>query len=89
MKRAPILLILTTVAGAIALDISTAGAQTKLRLECQRNLSDGRTLVTDDRRIPEGSGFKVLSFEARRTESGWSYGPCEVVLRPLRGSGTR
>lgn len=64
---------------------SSASAQSgrTLQTTCQKNLSDGRILVSDGRAIPDGYGFKVVKYTPRSRDSGWSTGPCTVVLRKL------
>lgn len=55
-------------------------AETKMKLNCQQNLDDGRILVTDGRLLPSTGRYKVESYEPTRSDNGWSYGPCVFVF---------
>ena len=55
-----------------------APARSRMTMACQRNLDDGRTLISDGRLIPDGARTKIVSYRPTRRETGWSYGTCTV-----------
>ena len=46
---------------------------------CQQNIADGRVLL-DGRSLPAGARYKVVRYQPRSTEAGWSHGVCEIVF---------
>ncbi len=75
---------LITIACVLLFLTASAEAGTKMTMQCQQNLSDGRVLVSDGTLLPENARFKVLSYKPARKSDGWSYGTC--VLDVTQGA---
>ena len=62
---------------------AVAQSSVRMNLTCQKNLSDGRILVSDGRLLPDNARFKVISYRETSRDGGWSQGPC--VLDVTKG----
>lgn len=60
--------------------VADARSSTTMTLMCQKNLGDGRILVSNGDRLPPNSTFKVIKYRPTSRDGIWSTGPCTVLV---------
>lgn len=68
-------------AGSFAACVAGTGPEPGLTMviACQQSLDDGRVLV-DGSKLPSAANYKVVRYQPRSSEMGWSHGTCEIVF---------
>ncbi len=69
------------IAAALALACTQAQAAggVPMTVPCQRNLDDGRVLLSDDP-LPPNPRYTVLHYAPSTSSEGWSHGQCEILV---------